>query len=438
MKVPPQAALETSAANPATLPPAQTAPRALRVYLMDLWSFIPYYMARFCSSLEAESIRATLGSVRYHLDREYFRKVSLSPDPFLLDSGGSCRHNSIRRLVKAWEYLFNLSFLALRFTFSRPDILHVQYLPFLERRYRLELWFLEWVHRLGIPIVCTVHNVTKQNDPTQGRPLYRRLYTIADALICHGEEARCELIRDFGVNPDRTWVIPHGPLFEDRPAISTQEARLALGLPSDAPLILLLGVISEYKGVPFLLDAWKEFKQSGGKGNLVIAGTGDEGILANIRKKVSDEQIESVELRLRFIAVEELPLLHESADILVYPYKAGTTSGALLTGLRYGKAVIATRLPFFREYLRDRETALLVDYGDRSALASALSELVSRPEERLRMGAALLDQMSDSVTWADIGRKTRECYDAVLKVFSTGRGRVRNPKAPEKSSPGLL
>lgn len=418
MRTLPQAESEAApvATRPASqVPSARPVPRALRVYLMDLWSFIPYYMARLCSGLQAESIPATLGSARYHLDRDYFHKIGLAPDPLLLDSGGGFRTNSIRRLIKACEYLVNLFFLALRFAASRPDILHVQYLPFLERRHRFELWFLKWVHHLGIPFVYTVHNVTRQNDPGQGKPLYRRIYNTADALICHGEEARFELIRDFGVNPERIWVIPHGPLFEDRPSVSTQEARVALGLPSEGPLILMLGVISEYKGVPFLLDAWKEFKQSGGKGNLVIAGTGEESILADIRRRISDERIESVELRLRFIAVEELPLLHEAADILVYPYKAGTTSGALLTGLTYGKPVIATRLPFFCEHLRDRQTALLVEYGDRDGLASALSELVSHPEERARMGAALLDQASNRVTWAEIARKTRECYDAVLR-----------------------
>ena len=47
--------------------------------MMDLWSFIPYYVARLCSSLRAESVEATLGSVRYHLDREYLHKSGLVP-----------------------------------------------------------------------------------------------------------------------------------------------------------------------------------------------------------------------------------------------------------------------------------------------------------------------------------------------------------------------
>ena len=94
----------------------------ISVYLMDLWSFIPYYMARLCASLRAESIEVTLGSTCYHLDRNYFRKVGLTPDPILLDSGGGIRSSRLRRLVKAFEYLVNLVILAIRMTVSKPDI----------------------------------------------------------------------------------------------------------------------------------------------------------------------------------------------------------------------------------------------------------------------------------------------------------------------------
>lgn len=388
--------------------------RRLRVYMMDMWSFIPYYVARLTASLAGEFVDVTLGSVRYHLDRDYFHKAGLKPDRMLLDTGGRFKSHSLRRLTKSCEYLANLSLLALRFSVSKPDILHVQYMPFLERRFWFEMWFLRWVRRRGIPIVYTAHNVTRQDRPGEGRDLYRRVYHSVDALICHGEDARRELIQDFGVNEERIWIIPHGPLFDDRPQVSPQDARVALGLPVDEPLVLLLGVISEYKGVPFLLDAWRRFKQAGGRGHLLVAGTGDAGVLTKIQEKVAAEKLESVELRLSFVPVEQLPLLHEAADILVYPYSAGTTSGALLTGLKYGKAMITTRLPFFKEHLEDGKTAVMVDYGDCDALAASLLDLTRRPDERQRLGNAQLRQSSQEVTWDEIAKKTRACYESVL------------------------
>jgi len=387
--------------------------------MMEMWSFIPYYVARLCASLSSESVEPTLGSVRYHLDGNYFRNAGLKPDRSLLDGGGSIKTSFLRRMVKSCEYLTNLFVLGLRLRASRPDILHVQFLPFLERRMPFEIWFLKWVRQRAIRIVYTVHNVTRQDAPKKGLPLFRRAYSLADALICHGERARSELVRDFGIPGEKIWVIPHGPLFEEPPTLSPQEARSALGLSCDAPLVLSMGVISQYKGIPFLLDAWKHLQKSGVKARLLIAGTGDPQVIAEIRARVATEKLEgSVDLWLRFIPVEQLPLLYQAADILIYPYNAGTTSGALLTGMNYGKAIVATRLPFFQENLKDGETALLVDYGDTGALASSLQALIENQEERTRMGSALLREASRGIGWQEIARKTRECYEKLLAAGS--------------------
>jgi len=389
--------------------------RKLRVYLMDLWSFIPYYMADLCSHLAAETVEVKLGSARYHLDRHYFQKAGLAPDRLLLDAGGGIRSNFLRRLVKSCEYLANLLLLGVRFLVSRPDILHVQYLVFLERGLSFEIWFLKWVRLLDIRVVYTVHNVTRQDAPQQGIERFRRAYNAVDALICHGEQARAELVRDFGIAQEKIWVIPHGPLFDDGPQFSPEEARAKLGLERDQPLVLCLGVISEYKGIPFLLDGWKKLKAEGTEGRLLIAGTGDQRVLSEIQGKVAADSLSSsVSLWLQFVSVEQLPLLYQAADILVYPYKAGTTSGALLTGLNYGKAVVATRLPFFQEYLEHERTGLLVDYGAADDLAAALQVLIQQPQQRARLASALMREAAQRTGWSEIARKTRQCYEATL------------------------
>lgn len=389
--------------------------RKLRVYMMELWSFIPYYMAGLCSCLAAEAVEAKLGSARYHLDRNYFQRAGLAPDRLLIDTGGRIKASSVRRFIKSCEYVANLLTLSLRFAIFKPDILHAQYLPFLERGFRFELWFLKWVRRLGVRVVYTVHNVTRQDAPDQGVDLFRRAYATADTLICHGEQARTELVRNFGVATEKIWVIPHGPLFDQGPGLSPQEARSKLGLPPAELLVLCLGVISEYKGIPFLLDGWKKLKAGGTEGRLLIAGTGDQRLLSQIREQTAADGLsESVSLWLQFIPVEQLPLLHWAADILVYPYKDGTTSGALLTGLNYERAVVATRLPFFMEYLKDGENALLVDYGAPDTLASALQTLIQQPQLRARLAGALTREAAQGMSWQEIARKTRECYQATL------------------------
>src|SRR6202022_3414901 len=85
---------------------------------------------------------------------------------------------------------------------------------------------------------------------------------------------------------------------------------------------------------------------------LIIAGTGEETILREVQEQVRALGVnESVRLDLRFLRVEEVSLYYQAADIVVYPYKEITTSGALMTGGNYKKAIVATDLPSFREVL---------------------------------------------------------------------------------------
>jgi glycosyltransferase involved in cell wall biosynthesis len=388
------------------------------VYLLDLWSFIPYYMAHLTKALRNESVKVTLGSTKYHLDRNYFRSKGIEVDSLLLDFGGTLKSGPFRRMVKTFEYLVNLAVLGIRLPVSGLGVLHVQFLPFLDRGYRLEIWFLKWIRSRQIKIVCTVHNLADRDSRKGSKPLFKALYELSDAIICHGPEAREQLIGDFGIMPERVWVIPHGPLFAEKPTESQMASRVKLGLPLDETIVLCAGVISEYKGIPFLLDAWKRHLTPGSKSRLLIAGTGDASLLDQIREKVRAEGLaDSVGLWLRFIGVDELPLLHQSADILVYPYKACTTSGALLTGLNYEKAIIATRLPFFQGQLKEDVEALMVDFGDTNALAQKLRELSDSPEKRQRLALAVANRPRVDDAWKKIALATIECYS---RLFSRG------------------
>jgi glycosyltransferase involved in cell wall biosynthesis len=123
---------------------------------------------------------------------------------------------------------------------------------------------------------------------------------------------------------------------------------------------------------------------------------------------------ESVRLDFRFIPDEELPTYYQASDLVVFPYREVTTSGALMTALAYEKPIVATNLRAFREILRDSETALIVDYGDVDALASSVSRLIRDPKERERLASGVASSGNFN-SWSRIARETRQCYASVLQ-----------------------
>jgi glycosyltransferase involved in cell wall biosynthesis len=356
-----------------------------------------------------DNVEMLLASSTYTHDQEFFERMGLKNTP-ALDFAHRAHSSGIRRTLKFIEYLLNMVLLEVGFLKEKPDVIHVQFTPLMEHHLPFELWFLKIARRLGIKLIYTVHNVLPHEESERLRFAYAELYSIMDHFICHDGATKDRLTGEFGIESNRVSVIAHGALFTGASA-----SRNCLPIVSDlAPgtrVVLWQGIIREYKGVSFLLRAWKEAQQAGLNAILFIVGTGEDDEIQSIKEQVRTLGIESsVRLDLRFVSLEELAAYYEAADVVVYPYSAITTSGALMTGIGYGKAVIASDLPAFRQTLRHERNALLIPHDDLNGWANALSLLISNDELRIRLAQRLSEDRAQLPDWDAIARETVRAY----------------------------
>jgi glycosyltransferase involved in cell wall biosynthesis len=143
----------------------------------------------------------------------------------------------------------------------------------------------------------------------------------------------------------------------------------------------------------------------------MIAGTGALELLKQIRDLIDELQLKRVKLDFRFISVLELVTLYRAADVVVYPYRAITTSGALATGLALGKTIVASDLPVFRELLTNRENALVIDPEDTGKLADALIELSQDVMLRKQLSESVREMKFGDQSWITIAQKTKMTYE---------------------------
>jgi len=390
--------------------------------MMDLLSIVPYYTAHLCAALaKREDVDVEIGSVRYYLDPDCFARLGLrlSPGPLDVVSRLAGIPSMPRRVFKTIECMVNMAWLATRFGFDKPDAVHVQFLPLVLFGLPFELWLLSFAHRRGIKIVYTVHNVLPHDTGERHRQLYQRLYTMANRLICHDAAAKNLLVEQFNQDASRISIIPHGQLHAPESSNSQREARRRLGFSTGECVVLWQGILAPYKGVAFLLDAWRIVRAANPRARLAIVGGGDERVAREIRDKVASlGLIEGVRLELRFVTVPELEDFHSAADILVYPYAEATTSGALMTGIGYGKAIIATRTPAFEQILKHDENALLISHGDTNEFSSELNRLIGDADLRRNLGERLRRSKDRITSWETIAAMTAACYGAASEVTS--------------------
>ena len=379
--------------------------------MMDLWATVPYYTAYLSKALLADGVDVQVGSITYYLDTDCFTGRGIQVDPGLLDVVGRYDLPKLpRRVLKLGEAMLNLAALVLRFGIHPPDVIHVQYLPMLRWKLPLDFWFLAFCRWRGARIVLTVHDLMPHDTAEQYKATFLELYQRVDAIICHSDHIKRRLGEEFGVEAEKISVIPHGPFFYDLEDRGSAETLGEFGMRDDEPMVLWQGIIFPYKGIDLLLEAWRMVEASGSRARLLIVGTGAPELLAQIREQVERLGLQRVGLHFRFISTEELVALYRAAEVVVYPYRAITTSGALATGLALGKCIVASDLPVFRELLTDGESALLTEVGDPAALGGALVDATLDAALRARLSQHVRAMNFGDNSWLSIAEKTAAIY----------------------------
>jgi glycosyltransferase involved in cell wall biosynthesis len=248
--------------------------------------------------------------------------------------------------------------------------------------------------RAGIPIHFFCHNVVDHEASWWKKALTRRVLTRGAGFFTqsNAESARLRAL----VPHARATVYPH--------PVSTQFPAPTAPLPRRARLeLLFFGIVRPYKGLDVLLRALANLPDLDFK--LTVAGEFWERAETTTRLIVELGLGDRVDLTGRFVPATEAANLFARADVVILPYRRATSSGVLGLAYRYGKPVIASRVPGLLEVVREGETGWLVEPDSPGDLARVLSGLTA---ERTRALAPAIAAFATTLTWESLA-------DAVLE-----------------------
>src|SRR5215470_14507783 len=137
--------------------------RRIKVLVLDLWCYTPYYDRYLCEVLRQEDLEVRLAAGSYYKDPGYFKRQGCDNDPGPFDMVARLKvaNQRVRRTMMFLESCINMLGLSVGFIVSRPDVIHVQWIPIV-KALPIELWFLRFARYLGVKLVYTVHNVLPQ------------------------------------------------------------------------------------------------------------------------------------------------------------------------------------------------------------------------------------------------------------------------------------
>jgi D-inositol-3-phosphate glycosyltransferase len=341
---------------------------------------------------------------------------------FLNLRGNQDQNENLR--VKLSKVLFYYARLLRYAAKAKPRIFHILWNNKFEYFDRTLL--LLYYKLLGRKIVHTAHNVNQgkrdSNDSLLNRLTLKIQYRLADHIFVHTQKMKNELLEDFGVCEQAVTVIRH-PINDAFPdtQLTPAEAKKRLGIADGEKTLLFFGRIRPYKGLEYLISAFRQLLPSDKGYRLIIAGEpkkGSEKYLHEIQQATSSADVaDRIIRKIQFIPDEEAELYLKAADVLVLPYKDIFQSGVLFLAYSFGLPVIASDVGSFREVILEGQTGFLCAPGDPADLARTIrtyfeSDLYANLKSRR---PEIRDYAHAHYSWDAVGELTRNVYAELLE-----------------------
>lgn len=225
-----------------------------------------------------------------------------------------------------------------------------------------------------------------------------------------------------GISSDRITVVERGrdPLRLGEPGPERRDrARVSLGLPLDAEVIVAVGRQEFQKGHRYLLEAMPTIASVRPRALLLLAGR-DGAETDHLRGVVEHPPLDRV---VRFLGHRsDLPEVLAASDVLAFPSLWEGLGCALIEAMALRLPIVASDLEPVREVVEGGRGALLVAPRDPLALGTAICRLLEDPARARSLGAAGREIFLRRFT---LSRSTQRMVELFQRIGSgADRGRV--------------
>ena len=284
------------------------------------------------------------------------------------------------------------------------------------------------IRKLGIPVVTTVHHpltVDRRASFRRDETLREAIGTMSfypvgmqgfvarrlDGLFTSSTVSAREIRRDFHVSPERIRMVANG--------VDTELFRAAPGAERNADEILCVGRASDpNKGIEDLIEAFAQLPHP-----LRLTLVDDSHPNHPARKRA--QRLGCAD-RLQItgrIDTDELVRRYQRASLVVVPSRYEGFGLAAVEAMACGTPVVACAAGALTEVVGEAGGGVLVPPNQPRALASAIADLMARPETRTMLGKRGSIRVKEAYAWPRVARVTADAYVQFIEDFQTRLGR---------------
>ena len=276
-----------------------------------------------------------------------------------------------------------------------------------------------------LPLVSTFHTLDRvkaESSPEEVSSDEPHLRAEAEAAIMACSEvvlASCsveadQLVELYGADPDRIRVVPPGVDHAFFAPGHRPQARRAVGLPHDGPLLAFVGRIQPLKGADIAVRVLEALAKRHENIHLVIVGgpSGPHGDshLAELHRQVEASGLSEM---VRFVAPQPHELLstyYRAVDVCIVPSRSESFGLVALEAAACGTPVVAAAVGGLTTLVEDQLTGYLVDDHDIDGFARATEKVLEDPVHATYIAANAVER-ARSFTWAQAASLLHSTYE---------------------------
>lgn len=310
--------------------------------------------------------------------------------------------------------IFNMT---IRFT---PDIVHFQHEFGLYGEMN-GIAILDLINRFrstGVPTIATLHTVLPAPD-FRCKMILKEMCRCLSSVIVH-EESHLNLLTTFyGADPSKIHVIPHGA----RTVTPILDAKKKLDLEG-LKTILLIGYFRPTKCFDRMVDIFPAIVEKNPDACLIISGKLRMLEYSEYRELLFEKIASSpVKDRIQVFRGQfpqnTFDTIISAGDVLLFPYSAGAQSGVMAHALAFGKPVVTSDLPAFKNIVQKSEAGFAA--GTDEEYVDKISILLNDDETYRRCSENAFKYVEEKISWDIAVQKTLNVYKQFDQDFPQTR-----------------
>ncbi|MDR6844382.1 glycosyltransferase [Flavobacterium granuli] len=245
-----------------------------------------------------------------------------------------------------------------------------------------EAHLIEFLHKITKPVTIVFHTVLPNANEAHKENV-QIIGQLAHSIIVMTHSAALILKKDYGVDPEKISVIPHGTHLVPHSDKDFLKEKYNL---SGRKVLSTFGLLSSGKSIETTLDAMPSIIEKNKDVLFLIIGKTHPSVVKQEGEKyraMLDEKIQSLKLQNHVLFVNAFLPLHQLLDFLqltdIYLFTSKdpnqAVSGTFSYAMSCGCPIISTPIPHANEVLSEG-AGIIIDFGNSVQLAKEVNRLL--------------------------------------------------------------